>query len=1062
MTRKSLTGAKWKLCLIAAAVIGGVAALAATAKSGTPATAASGTPAAKITGASATAEVPRLELHPGDHVVLIGSGLAERMQYFGNFETLLHERFPTHKLVVRNLAWSADEPYLRPRSGGFGSPDQHLARQQADVVLMFFGFNESFAGPAGLPKFEQDLGRLIDDMRKQKYNGKSAPRLALISPIAFEDLGDPNRPDGKTQNANLRLYTAAMARVAAAKQVPLADIYAPSREVMNSSTGKLNGAKLNAEKLTIDGVHLSAAGDRRVAELLDAELFGAPKDAKARNSDALRAAVNEKSLQFFHRYRAINGCYIYGGRAHPFGVVSFPAEMKKLDQMTAIRDQRIWDIAQGKPVPEQIDDSKTEPLPQIKSNFGGQIVVRTPEDSRKQMTLAKGYEASLFASEVEFPDLKSPLQMTFDARGRLWVCTMPSYPQLVPGVPPDDRILVFEDTDGDGKADKETVFASGLHVATGFELGHGGVYVAQIPNMLFLQDTDGDGKADRQEVILSGFDSADSHHSEHTFTWGPDGGLYMQEGVFHHSQIESPYGPLRLQDAGIFRYEPRSGKVEAYVSYGFANPWGHVFDRWGQDYISDASGGHNYFAAPMSGHVDYPRKHSGGAPQLLPPQTRPNTECELVSSRQFRDEDQGNYLVGNVISFQGVLQYKLMAQGSGMVMKPVEPLLRSSDPTFRPTDVKFGPDGALYVIDWFNPLIGHMQHSLRDPKRDHSHGRIWRITATGRPLVKPVQIAGEPIPVLLDLLKTYEDRTRYRVRRELWERKTADVMAALPTWIAGLDQKDPEYQRHLLEALWMHQAHNVIDEGLLKQLLNSPDARVRSASLRVLAQWRDRIDGALDQAIRLAGDADPHVRLEAVRAASFFRDYAAVSVVEQAAQKPQDESLRYTIRETLNTLQPYRDGTAHPPMSAFILNSYSNKDLLKLPRTELIHTAILDRAKIGRKQRLDSLQALAKLHKKDAAAELVVALKRQDAASEDAAAGALVELGELLTSQPAAALAAQRSACEQLALNGKRELSRQIAFAAIVTCDNSFDKAEKLAEQNPQRLADLMAAAVRV
>ena len=171
---------------------------------------------------------------------------------------------------------------------------------------------------------------------------------------------------------------------------------------------------------------------------------------------------------------------------------------------------------------------------------------------------AEGYEISLFASEREFPEIANPLAMTFDTRGRLWVLTSPTYPHVLPGVPPHDKLVVLEDANQDGRADKLTVFADGLYIPTGFELGDGGAYVSQQPNLVFLRDTDGDGKADERRVVLHGFGTEDSHHAIHAFTWGPGGDLYFQEGTFLHSQVETPYGTVRLEEAGVFRYEPRT------------------------------------------------------------------------------------------------------------------------------------------------------------------------------------------------------------------------------------------------------------------------------------------------------------------------------------------------------------------------------------------------------------------------------------------------------------------------------------------------------------------------
>jgi len=835
---------------------------------------------------------PRLELHSGDRIVTVGNTLAERLQRFGHFETLLHARFPQAKLVVRGLGWSGDELSIRMRSEDFQDHGHELADHKPSVVIAFYGFNESFAGPEGLQKFERDLAGFIRQTTSTSFDGHSPPRLVLVSPIAHENLHGRSLPDGANTNANLQLYVDAMARLAREHDVLFVDLFRPTRRLMSEAD----------KPLTINGIHLSEAGDKRVSEILDAALFGPRQTTSPIDLAALEREVDEKNQQFWYDLRAVNGYYIYGGRKEPFGVVNFPAEFARLRNMIARRDERIWAVAAGHSVPRTIDDSGAGEFVKVETNYTDPIVITSPEEEQSQFVMAEGYEANLFASEVEFPDLQKPVQFEFDGRGRLWVVTMPSYPMYLPGTPVDDKILIFEDTDGDGRADKQTVFADGLYLPTGIELGDGGVYVAQQPNLMFLRDTDGDDRADQREIVLHGFDSADSHHAISAFTWGPGGALYFQEGTFHQTAVETPYGPVRCANAGVFRYEPRSGKFETFVSYPFANPWGHVFDRWGQNFVADASPGANYFGTAFSGQVDFPRKH-GSMVKFLKKQWRPTSGCEIVSSRHFPDEAQGMYLLNNCIGFHGVLAYKVEDDGSGFWATPAPPILESKDQNFRPVDLKFGPDGALYVIDWFNPLIGHMQHSIRDPNRDKTHGRIWRITYKDRPLVTPPRIAGAGTADLLDMLKLYEDRTRYRVRRELRSHDTAAVMAALDQWIAALDPSDPNYQHHLLEALWVHQQHDVVDEGLLKRLLRSGDFRARAAATRVLCYWRDRVQNPLALLSAQANDEHPRVRLEAIRATSFFHEPRAMEVALETLIHPQDVYLEYTLKETLDTLE---------------------------------------------------------------------------------------------------------------------------------------------------------------
>ena len=862
-----------------------------------------------LAGAAGVASAaPGLELRPHDHVVIVGNTLAERMQYFNHFETLLHARFPGHELVVRNLGWSADELTLRLRSKDFQDHGSNLADHAPDVVIAMFGFNESFAGPGGLEKFKRDLaGFLANPYSIDRYTspggdwdrgsagtraitGTKPPRqIVLVSPLAHENLKRPGLPDGSETNGRLAAYAEAMRQEAERAGAVYVDLFTASREAMAKSP----------RPWTINGIHVDDHGDAEVARLLDAALFGPA--AVSGDLARLRAAVAEKNLQFFYDHRAVNGCYIYGGRKNPYGTVNFPAEFKKLRAMIAVRDRRVWDVAQGRSVPDTIDDSGTGEIPAVQTNVKTPAPATTPEESLAKMEIEDGYEVNLFASEVQFPNLANPVQMAFDARGRLWVATMPCYPQYFPGVPVDDKILIYEDTDGDGKADKETVFAGGLHLPTGLEVADGGCYVAQEPNLVFLKDTDGDDRADVREIVLDGFDSADSHHAIGAFASDPGGGLLLMEGTFHQTAVETIRGPKRCSNAGIFRYDRRREEFDVLVSYGFANPWGQTFDRWGQYFVSDASGGANYFGTAFSGDIDYPHKHAG-LKQFLQKQWRPTSGCEFVSSRQFPESAQGNYLLNNTIGFQGVLQYRMREDGSGFAADPVDPLLKSNDPNFRPVDLEFGADGCLYLVDWYNPLVGHMQHSLRDPNRDHAHGRIWRVKAKGRPLVTPTKIAGEPTARVLDALKVYEDRTRYRARAELRARPAAEVVPATDAWVAALDAGDPEHQHHLVEALWVYQSQDVVNEALLDRLLASPEPRARAAATRVLAFWRDRVSDVHGRLRRLVADEHPRVRLEAVRALSFFHDQEAINVALESLVMPQDDYLAYVFRETMQTL----------------------------------------------------------------------------------------------------------------------------------------------------------------
>ncbi len=879
-----------------------------------------------------------LEIRHGDHICIIGNTLADRMQHDGWLETYLYARFPKLDLIFRNLGYAADEIDLsrRLRSADFGTPDQwlsgsapipnrktlnanapvrenrfELTNTRADVVFAFFGYNESFAGANGLAKFKTDLDHFIKHTQSQLYNGKSPPRLVLFSPIAHENVRDRNLPDGSENNQRLEMYTAAMAEVARANNVPFVDLFHASKKLYEAAD----------RPLTINGVHLNERGNQVIAEAIDQALFPAAANPELRNTEyleKLRTAVRDKNFYWFNRYRVTDGFSTYGGRAFlkfVGGQSNYEVgqrELEVLDIMTANRDKRLWAVAQGKDL--QVDDSNTPPFIPVETNKpgplpGGKHVFVGGEEAIGRMTVAKGMRVNLFADEKMFPEMVNPVQMAWDPKGRLWVAVWPTYPHWKPKEDMNDKILILEDTDGDGRADKCTVFADKLHNPTGFTFVPGGVLVAHTPDVLLVKDIDGDDKADQRIRVLSGIDSADTHHTANSFTLDPGGAVYFQEGTFHHTQVETPYGPpVRSANAGVFRYEPRTQKFELYVNYGFANPHGHVFDHWGNDFIWDGTGAQPYHSTLFNGQTDDYRQRHARPPQLYKQKTRPCPGVEVLSSRHFPAENQGNLLVANVIGLvlphiQGILQYKVKDKGASFEGTEVETILYSSDPNFRPSDLRIGPDGAIYFLDWHNPIIGHMQHNLRDPSRDREHGRIYRVTYEGRPLLKSPKIAGEPIPALLALLREPEIRVRERVRVELNNRDTDQVVAGLRQWLAGLDKKHPEYEHHLMEALWLHQAHNVVNEDLLRRMLRSPDHRARAAATRVLCYWRDQVKEPLALLQPQVHDSHPRVRLEALRSLSFFGSDRALTMALEVLAHPDDEYLRHTFNETLATLE---------------------------------------------------------------------------------------------------------------------------------------------------------------
>jgi len=850
-------------------------------------------------------EPEKIILQKRDHVAIIGSGLADRLQHDGWLETLLQKAYPQHELVIRNLAFSGDEVVSRLQTDTGATREKWLENIKATVILAFYGFNESFAGPAGLAKFKQELDGFLKEKLKANYSGAGSPKLVLFSPIAHEKSEDPNIPSGTENNKNVAAYTEAMAEVAKANNVLFVDLFSTSQKLFDA----------NKDPLTINGVHLSDAGNKELAPVIFKAAIAADLPAHSTELEKLRAAVIEKSETWHDRYRTVDSFNIFGGRSK----LSYESgkggpkvtnaevmlqEMTQRDVMTANRDKRVWSVAQGGDA--KVDDSNLPPVKEVKTNLHGKNPdgshpFLSGEEAILQMKVPANFKVTLFASEEQFPELVSPVQMAWDTKGRLWVAAWKNYPETTPDNKDGDKLLIFEDTNGDGKADKCITFVDGLNCPTGFQFYKDGVLVMRSPNLLFLRDTDGDGKADWRERVLMGLDAADSHHETNSMVLDPGGATYLSDGVFHRTQVETAAGMIRNSDGAIYRYEPLTHRFSRYVAYGFANPHGRVFDYWGNDIITDATGNENFFAPAFSGHLDYPHKHAG-MKQFWNRPSRPCAGTTYLSSRHFPDEFNGNFLNMNVIGMQGIFRVKVSEDGSGLKGETLEHLLMSSDKNFRPTGASVAPDGSLYIIDWSNAIIGHMQHHLRDPNRDKIHGRIYRMTYEGRPLLKPAPVDGQPLAALLDILKEPEDNLRMRAKLELGKHPAAAVIAATKTWAAALDKADPNYEHHMLEALWVHQWHNVIDEALLKRELRSPDHRARAAATRVLCYWRDRVPDVLSLLKVQANDEHPRVRLEAVRAASFFNGKdlpAAYDVAYNILKQPLDYYLDYCYRETL-------------------------------------------------------------------------------------------------------------------------------------------------------------------
>lgn len=995
---------------------------------------------------------PGLQFKSGDHVVYIGNTTADRMQHHAWLETYLHALHPEAKLTFRNLGFSGDEVNNRPRSDNFGTADQWLTKCQADVVFCFFGYNEALRGEQGLPGFEQELVNMIKSMREQHYNGSTAPRLVVFSPIAHENLYSAHLPDGSENNQKLELYTAAMKRICDQSGVTFVDLFTPSQTLYANRT----------RPLTMNGIHLLDHGNEAIAKEIVKQLF--PGKVIPNGLEKLRSAVLDKNYHWFSRYRVVDGYNVFGGRSKLawFGQSNADVmrrEMEMFDVMTANRDERIWAIAGGGdlvvtddnlPAELEVKTNKQGPLEDGKWPYLG------GEEAIDAMTIADGMEVNLFASEEQFPRLVNPVQMAVDTDSRLWVSVWPSYPHWNPRQPRRDAIVILPDEDRDGKADELIVFADELNSVTGFEFWNGGILVAAPPEIWFLKDTDGDDKADQKIRMLQGVSSADTHHSANAVLVGPDGWLYWSRGIFNIANFETPTRTFRSGASGVHRFNPRTFEFEFHFPIG-PNPHGDVFDRWGYQFANDGTGGTGSYVNIGKGI---------GNKQWFQKRVRPVPATGILSSPHFPEKNEGNFLICNAIGFLGVLQHEVKYDGADITATEIEPILYSSDPNFRPSDLEVGGDGALYVSDWHNTLIGHMQHNMRDPNRDHEHGRIYRVTAKGRPLDQPAKMKGKPIAEVCENFFAQANGTRYRARLELSSRDAADIVSEVQAFADQLDPKRSSPQRDeaqaLLESLWVFEEQRIPNLELLRKTFQADDPRVRAAAIRTLGHWSDRVANWEPVLLAASRDQAALVRAEAVKAAVEFSDLPTASeVFFQVATRPTDAELDTVlayarrsidvdraIRESLDSGKPLS-----PEAVAYTLQNASIADLWKMEKSEAVFRAILSRNQATTEdleKALDGLGQTINQPPLDVLMNLIADARTNPKSN-------VIGLGRLLVRQRPEDLQHVRDRIETIAVTGETPELKRLGYAAWVAAAGP-DDAFLAASQNKENLRDFLDA----
>ena len=549
-------------------------------------------------------------------------------------------------------------------------------------------------------------------------------------------------------------------------------------------------------------------------------------------------------------------------------------------------------------------------------------IAADPAADIASFSVAEGFQVNLFASEKD--GIVKPIQMRFDSAGRLWVIGSTVYPQIKPGEKPNDKVIILEDKNGDGVADSSKVYADGLMIPTGIEIAPGGIYLGHGNELLFLPDKDGDDKADGRIAALRGFGTGDNHQNINSFAWSDAGHLWMCQGLHTLSRVETPWGISELNQAGLWRYRPMLKKLDGFYGsvYEPQNPWGYVFTDWGEP-ITIAGNNHSIIY-PVPGLTS---SHFALEPKLIwrKGNGRKNSGGDIVGNSHFPDEWQGKLILGGYLNY-AIWSVSILEDGAGFALEDFKPLITTTNRSFRPVDVKFGPDGALYVCDWYNPIIGHYQTSFRHPDRDKQHGRIWRITAKGRPLNKNPQLKSLSFRELVSNLTSSNRFVRYFSKRELIHRPAVGVTNLLEGITGAFAQK---------QALGIFQAYEIPAPRLVEQLVSASEHDARAYAASAIGLWSEHLPEGLAWLRKLAADENARVRLHTIVAASYYQTPAAVEVVYAANRLPRDEFINYATRQAVFALKSaWLDALHSIPdqMLSWLISVDGSSDILPVVR----------------------------------------------------------------------------------------------------------------------------------
>lgn len=508
-----------------------------------------------------------------------------------------------------------------------------------------------------------------------------------------------------------------------------------------------------------------------------------------------------------------------------------------------------------------------------------------PEEAAAAMTLPPGFKATLFAGE---PDVVQPIALAIDDRGRLWVAEAYSYPHRLAPEKAHDRILIFEDSDNDGKFDKRTVFADKLNLVSGLEVGFGGVYVGAAPEFLFIPDKDGDDKPDGPPVVLlDGWGQHDTHETLNSFAWGPDGWLYGCHGVFTHSRVGKPGTADKDRtpiNAGIWRYQPTKHRFEVFA-HGTSNPWGIDWDEHGQAFLTSCVIPHLYHviqgaryerqAGPhfnpytyddiktIADHRHYvgANPHAGNGRSDSMGGGHAHSGAMIYLGGSWPEEYRGSIFMNNIHGAR-LNRDILKPQGSGFIGSHAPDFLMANDRWSQIVSLKYGPDGSMFMIDWYDK---NQCHRVEDGAHDRTNGRIFKVaygthetsTATsGKPTENRSLPAPRDVSSYLGAKNAWEFR---HAVRNLLERGPSNSHRDHLAGIAFGNSADPASR---LRALWaVHATGGLAEEHIAKGLAD-PDVYIRAWTIQLAMEDENPSSETLTKFAELAkSDPSPVVRL---------------------------------------------------------------------------------------------------------------------------------------------------------------------------------------------------------